>query len=597
MGSYRRHSSFVFEIPDLTTRSGLKKIHANFDSIYRRLDKARERYADNERIVGGVIVIYSKMCVDSILRNKLYERGMCCLDLRAKGKKPKPTLGLLDKIVPLVRTESSRYMALRALSTITHHGGAAIRKDIARQTTSALLHIINEFPDDKIIGELVITVLSHSAIYLVVRCTSLGGIIRLHRKNSEVDMRALDPMKFMACIQRGFPPPDLQERMMDYGLQNCDTFLTLSTSRDFQKAMMDSIKDRNMYHVLPWPQASRVYPPYRVFNCRGGIPVPGPQVWKIEVGDLELPFTRWVDALPSCARAMGGTPKEEDLANILDIKYHILKQRISDAVELARKDHVEGLRAAKKGLKCKHITPFVRFQLMQRAVEHAGDMGIRILQDSPAVGKVKWEEGIAFLMSPLDDAKVPVDEAPPDNRHMNAVLYWYILMTITISESLKPFSNSRPTVILSSWHALKTRKVADNFYRAIDIETPKTNLRLGQDTVVKYYTTAAADFGTVIAKASSEEDRLKTVSHEKLEDDLAAWLDDTHLDNEHDPELHDLHPKVNTNSAALYRCSHCGNPSAALRKCSGCSKARYCDSGCQRSHWPEHKKGCTSPQI
>ncbi|KAG5341409.1 hypothetical protein C0989_010775 [Termitomyces sp. Mn162] len=222
-----------------------------------------------------------------------------------------------------------------------------------------------------------------------------------------------------------------------------------------------------------------------------------PRSGKIEVGDLGLPFTRWVDALPPCARAirMGGTPKEEDLADILDIKYHILKQRISNAVELARKglkrtpdqayfyyaitlsaDHVEGLRAAKKGLKCKHITPFVRFQLMQRAVEHAGDMVIRILQDSPAVGKAKWEEGIAFLMSALDDTK----------------------------------------------HALKARKVADNFCRAIDIEAPKTNLRLGQETVVKYYTTAAADFGTVIAKASSEEDRLKTVSHEKLEDDLAA---------------------------------------------------------------------------
>ncbi|KAH0581992.1 hypothetical protein H2248_011654 [Termitomyces sp. 'cryptogamus'] len=264
-----------------------------------------------------------------------------------------------------------------------------------------------------------------------------------------------------------------------------------------------------------------------------------PRSGKIEVGDLGLPFTRWVDALPPCARAirMGGTPKEEDLADILDIKYHILKQRISNAVELARKglkrtpdqayfyyaitlsaDHVEGLRAAKKGLKCKHITPFVRFQLMQRAVEHAGDMVIRILQDSPAVGKAKWEEGIAFLMSALDDTKVFVDEAPPDNRHMNTVLYWYILLTITIngpnlSTDLRELQASplSPSVTHD-----------DNFCRAIDIEAPKTNLRLGQETVVKYYTTAAADFGTVIAKASSEEDRLKTVSHEKLEDDLAA---------------------------------------------------------------------------
>ncbi|KAG6807039.1 hypothetical protein H0H87_001950 [Tephrocybe sp. NHM501043] len=78
----------------------------------------------------------------------------------------------------------------------------------------------------------------------------------------------------------------------------------------------------------------------------------------------------WIDALPPCARAIRtrAIGKGEDLADSLDIKFYIMKQRIPDAVELARKglkrnlgqayfyyaitlsaDHTEGLRAAKKG--------------------------------------------------------------------------------------------------------------------------------------------------------------------------------------------------------------------------------------------------------
>ena len=85
--------------------------------------------------------------------------------------------------------------------------------------------------------------------------------------------------------------------------------------------------------------------------------------------------------------------------------------------------NVQSLRAAKQGMKCKTITPFVRFQMMQRAVERGGDMGIKILQDTPDTGDKKWEEGIAFLMSALEDAKTYIEQTPPDNRHMKNMSY------------------------------------------------------------------------------------------------------------------------------------------------------------------------------
>lgn len=59
----------------MSTRQGLKKIHTNFDKIYSKLDTEYQRHLNNEKIRGGIVAIYAKMCVDAVLRNKLFKRG------------------------------------------------------------------------------------------------------------------------------------------------------------------------------------------------------------------------------------------------------------------------------------------------------------------------------------------------------------------------------------------------------------------------------------------------------------------------------------------------------------------------------------------
>ena len=61
---------------------------------------------------------------------------------------------------------------------------------------------------------------------------------------------------------------------------------------------------------------------------------------------------------------------------------------------------------------------------MHRAVNHAAELGLETLQIAPQLGQNKWEEGIAFLMSTLEDVKTFIEEAPPDHRYMktNVVL-------------------------------------------------------------------------------------------------------------------------------------------------------------------------------
>lgn len=60
------------------------------------------------------------------------------------------------------------------------------------------------------------------------------------------------------------------------------------------------------------------------------------------------------------------------------------------------------------------------------------------------------------------------------------------------------------------------------------------------------------------------------------ERELAAWLNNLDLDGEQDEEegAHGYaNLRANPKRVELYRCTHCGNPSAILRKCK-CNKVR-----------------------
>ncbi|KAJ7098295.1 hypothetical protein C8R44DRAFT_811280 [Mycena epipterygia] len=638
-----------FELPDIATRSGLKKVHANFESIHRRLDKAYTRHASNVRIQGGIVGIYARLCVDSILRNKIFQRGF------------------LGQLIPLLDVPSCRHLALRALTTVTHHGGVEIRLDIAKSYL-VLVRLLKEFPDDPKTVELSIVTLSHclmstisdegmkidprfgesldlqevlkivtetlrkpfpsrvlvdhsvqllamstlhckvppsTAHFLVAglrstdwifRCTCLGALVRLHRKQSEPDQRALDPMKLMACASKP-APPHLNEILRAYGFQACETYMTLKTSSEFQQAMMNTISTGDLY-TLGITLAGFVL--RTEFSISDGTFETRDRVTgRMGAESFGLPFTIWGDALPHCAKAIRakGTPAQADMADILDIKFYIMRQRFPEMVSVANaalkrnpgfayayyaltlvSDPVVGLRAAKKGMKCSNISPFVRFQMMQRAVEHAGEMGIRILQETASAGDKKWEEGIAFLTSALEDSKTYIAEAPPDNRHMKNVLYWNILLRITVEDEVS-------ADLREIQGSIRKLKIADDFSNWIGVPPPKTNLRLTQQTVVRLFPDAAEEWGEFMASNSRLE--APAPSAEKAEDDLAAWLGDLHIEDEQ-PQT------FNTSHVGLYRCSWCGNPSAVLRKCAGCSKTRYCDGACQKSHWKEHKRACAT---
>ncbi|KAF9480921.1 hypothetical protein BDN70DRAFT_876939 [Pholiota conissans] len=660
-----------FELPDLTTRSGLKKVHTNFNTIYARIDKFYEKNLGNVRIRGAIIGIYAKMCIDALLRTKLFDKG------------------IVDKIMPLLNIDETRHLALCALNTITRHGGVNIRVEIAKNG-GAIAKLLRDFPDDEKIANLGINVLSHCisaavegdeqpahpaalkgidlvdiikttletakrphshpgrmlghTLELVVksslhgstaykqytpaigflvagmrskdwttRAACLDALLRLYHFEGEEDQRHLDPISFVNALRRDIPK-NINDILMNYGPLRCDTYVTVSCLSESQKALHECANTRDIY-ALGLKQAD-LLPKAENALVDGGWQAENPNTGELEFIDIGLPFKMWSDSLPHCARAIREKkkPNEEVLADILDIKYAIMKRRLPEAVRLAKQgilrypdqayfyyaislsgEAVQGLRAAKQGMKCKTITPFVKYQMMHRAVTHAGEMGMRLLQETEEVGNKKWEEGIAFLTSAFDDAKRFVREAPPDNRYMKNVSYWLVLLTILFAEDLNAdLRELNPT--------FERLKIADQYNEFIGIPSPKTYLRLAQQAAVKYYASGMREFSRVFAELDKsrlegyDEAELK-INAEKVEDNLATWLDEIRLDDgttEPTTQIraHTNRPKVVFDNLTLYRCSWCGNPSAALKKCSKCEKTRYCDSGCQRLHWSEHKKTC-----
>lgn len=429
--------------------------------------------------------------------------------------------------MPLLENRATRIVGLRALSTVTHHGGSVVKRDIAMQSVPTLCRLMEEVPDDIVLNELAIVTLSHAvgavvnddvnqpsvvsrnirkldiprimrlivpnirkpdapynllshaleffmdtangcskeirAIATIVnllvaslrskdlstRVNALGGLLRLMTSEAQPDRRDLDHQRFMAAIQRGLPQ-DLTSRLEGYSPFQCDTYQIVKCAHTFQMAMMKVVEDHDLYKLGKVIAELIVTTEYSVGD--GAFQTRNERTGQLEFTDMGLPFQTYSEALPFCARALRatGSPADLNTADIVEIKYYIMKGRVPDAIALAERaierspqvayyyyaiglgaDMARGLRMSKKGLKCRITTPFVRNYLLWRATDHAGNLAFNKLLSNPA-GVAAYQEGVAFLMSAHEDAKTFVDAVPPDTRTVTGVLHWYILLELAI---------------------------------------------------------------------------------------------------------------------------------------------------------------------
>ncbi|KAF9063495.1 hypothetical protein BDP27DRAFT_1335047 [Rhodocollybia butyracea] len=624
------------QIPDLSKKSGLKKVFANFDATYERLDAIFQQYVENDRIVGGIVGIYTQMCEDSVLRTKLCSNG------------------LLARLFPVLKRDACRTMALHTLVNIGHHGGVGVHAEIAKHA-SLLVQTLLDYPDDPQSVEYVILILSHSVgavvngdsqapempdihrsldmriilklvtfhmrqpyasgalidhgIQLIfaasmhcaadfraepdldkflnwgLRGSCLGALIRSFVRSSVPERLAMGPAQTMQLMSNQPWPAHLQKVLSQYGLPRCYTTQERAVSYELSEVL-----GRGMQH--------------RDFYLLGGKLASLTLLSEYTMPETILPAFSVIEVVPFCIKELRakGTPSDMEKADILEMKLLVKKQQWDEIKSkahqfLERNPHAaytyyalsltpgseEALRAAKKGLKCKQTTPFLHFQLLRLAVEFAGDLGLCYFQEFDD-GRMMWEEAIAFLMSALEDSKAFIEQAPPDNPYMKTILYWNIILTIVMDG---PDANLKAVE-----GALEKLKISEQVNEHMKMPILSTQMRMAAKLIVKLYDEAVKDLGEGVKLMDERLDEQVPPPDfpKKASDELAAWLSDMSLGSFNCSD--GPKPQINVKDIWFKRCSYCRNPSAVLRKCSGCQLTRYCDNNCQKLHWAEHKKQC-----
>lgn len=284
-----------------------------------------------------------------------------------------------------------------------------------------------------------------------LRVACFNGLLFLHLDAGNDYQKGFTPVHLVYAEARPYPS-NLQYAMSDYGYHKCEAPLAAKASGDFHRAMMEYGRDRDLYSLglklVPIILSTEFSVTDAFFEAK--------DLAAAKNASRPPPFNIWGDALPHCARAIRekGNPEERDLADILELKHLVIRNKMSAAVALAKRaverspdqgyfwhvltldgDNVRGLRAAKKGLKAKQLSPFCKWQILQRGITHAGNAGMVILQhEKPDEHSSRFAEALAILTSALDHARIFLEEAPPDNRHMKMICYWAVILTVMTSE-------------------------------------------------------------------------------------------------------------------------------------------------------------------
>ncbi|KAE9390323.1 hypothetical protein BT96DRAFT_946213 [Gymnopus androsaceus JB14] len=542
---------------DISTTSGLKKIYSHADDIYCRLDKALQEYEQHDRIVRGIIGIYTQIYEDSLLRNKFVEKG------------------LLARLFPLLKRDACRNKVLSTLVNVSHHGGSKMHAEVA-QYTLELVQTLLDYPDEPLTAKLIITVVSHS-----VSAAVNGPIEALRRQNLNQPRYTIDT-RFLAtlseCTFRSEPELD---KFLVAGLKSKDWgirgFCLGAIVRSF---MLSGVVDRAQMDIDQLDQllSKEHHVPSHIlaaFNKYGIYRLQSYQqretfqeimnvveaalqhrdyyvlgikyaefVLQTEYSLPDYPELPLKEVIPLCVNALRakGSPGDMDRADIVELKYLVMHQRW-DEISLKSQQCLlrnpnspytyyaisilpnseDGLRAAKKGLKCKHINTFMKFQLLYCAVDLAAFLGISYFHQVEGHRRLMWEEAVAFLMSALEDSRTYIKEAPPDSIHLKTVLYWNIMLTLTLEGP-----NANLQLVQRAMKKLELSEDISNYLKAQILQTEG---RGAAKMIVRLFKDAEWDWGEGIQSMDERLDEQVPAAEfsKAATDELALWLSDMSL--------------------------------------------------------------------
>jgi hypothetical protein len=227
------------------------------------------------------------------------------------------------------------------------------------------------------------------------RCKVINGLLRIYDPANATEQGYIHMGAVQAALRAGLPE-HLARAAQEYGMSKCEMFTFTSVFQKAEEAFRAAVRDKDLYklgcNLVDLVSACEFITPGPWFYCD--------EAGQLHVLDSQvtgLPFTKLYDAFPHCIQAMRaeGGLKNQDRADILQLKSHLLKDEVDQAVAHARKcverspaepyfhyiisslgsDPYLALQHAKKGIKCNDVSPFLRFAMMRYAVENAEAVG------------------------------------------------------------------------------------------------------------------------------------------------------------------------------------------------------------------------------
>ncbi|PIL27624.1 hypothetical protein GSI_10776 [Ganoderma sinense ZZ0214-1] len=140
-------------IPDLTTRTGLKKVHLDFDDCSHRLDECYASALANSDTTTAMLVciIWTKIAADALLHEQL----LCA--------------GLITKLIPLLGMPRAGGLAENLFHFLIYKAGykpAESAFELCRHNP-AVLKTLRDHPGDQQIADFTIRTLAHGTLYTV----------------------------------------------------------------------------------------------------------------------------------------------------------------------------------------------------------------------------------------------------------------------------------------------------------------------------------------------------------------------------------------------------------------------------------------------
>ena len=443
---------------------------------------------------------------------------------------------------------------------------------------------------------------------LDVRCEAMVAFFHLHHHDAEEDATTFDPRRILERYESGaFNQPRIKHAMAVYGFQDTDTFNTVLASRDFSLAMLKVVKTGNIAD-LGRTLAGLVV--QAEFSIRDGI-YRTTDKWTggMKVLYTGLPFERWVDALPHCVEALQetGHNSDIDMADILQIKYLMMMRKPQAAIPRARAaverspnvsyfyytmalvTEMEGLRYARKGMKCKSNSKFLHFSMMKRAIELAGNLGISALGSKAAGGgKELFFDECHGGCQRFHRKCSPGFTSHARGRSLVHARDFNPQGSQAVHE-LGRFRGKRPqSQLCDSAHPPRSQPVLDKrdlgleFLEIVGVTPFESQADLVLASLLKHMDKGNLEWGPPMMKVSQllankwnykHKRNPVTKNIERRMDDLAAWLGKLDIEPGKTETTHCVNSKVDPKKVGLYRCTHCGTPSGVLRRCK-CGKVR-----------------------